>query len=140
MEKSEIGILISRADRKVIRRFRALIEKEPIKVIKEPTAGSIMVTAKDFLDVAFCLGEVLVTEALVEYEDTKGYGLIIGDEPEKALVLAFIDAVYKSKNESLKKKLETILLKTKTTIEEKDKLERAVISKTRVNFEIMAKR
>ncbi|MCX7724043.1 MAG: phosphonate C-P lyase system protein PhnG [Thermodesulfovibrio sp.] len=140
MEKREIGILISKSDKKVIQKLKALIEKEPIKIIKKPTVGSIMVTARDAFDVVFCLGEVLATEALLEYKDTKGCGLIIGDEPEKALVLAFIDAVYKSKDEPLKKKLKMILSKIKMNIEENDKLEKAIISKTRVNFETMAKR
>lgn len=140
MEKREIGILISKSEKKIINRLKTIIEKEPIKIIKKPSVGSIMVTAKDSFDVVFCLGEVLVTEALLEYEDNKGYGLIVGDDPERALVLAFIDAVYKSKNEKLKEKVKTILSKAKSKVEKSETLEMAIVSKTRVNFEVMAKR
>lgn len=40
----------------------------------------------------FYLGEVMVTECTVEIEGSRGLGVIMGDEPERAYQLAVVDA------------------------------------------------
>ncbi len=62
-----------------------------------------MVSATDPFDVDFHLGEALVTEALVEYEGVQGYGMVMGDQPERALAAASVDAIARAGSPELAK-------------------------------------
>jgi phosphonate C-P lyase system protein PhnG len=61
-------------------------------VRQAPRAGMVMVTVRDCFDTPFHLGEVLVSEAEVALDGHHGYGLICGDAPEQALLLAAVEA------------------------------------------------
>lgn len=58
-----------------------------------PRAGLVMCTVRDPFDTPFHLGEVLVSEAEVVFNGHAGCGVICGDEPERALLLAAVEAV-----------------------------------------------
>jgi len=62
------------------------------RVQRAPRAGLVMYTVRDPFDTPFHLGEVLVSEAEVLLDGQLGYGAICGDEPERALLLAAVDA------------------------------------------------
>jgi alpha-D-ribose 1-methylphosphonate 5-triphosphate synthase subunit PhnG len=66
------------------------------RVQRAPRSGLVMVTVNDPFDTLFHLGEVLVSEAEVVFEGIPGYGAICGDEPERALLLAAVEAVERS--------------------------------------------
>jgi phosphonate C-P lyase system protein PhnG len=55
-----------------------------------------MVTVRDPFDTPFHLGEVLVCEAEVAFGGHTGRGAVCGDEPERALLLAAVEAVERS--------------------------------------------
>lgn len=139
-DMKDLGILITKADKKIINKLKNLMLNEKMTILREPTTGLIMATALDSFKTEFCLGEILVTLASIEYENSKGYGIIIGDEPDRALVLAFIMALMKSNNDGLKKKFIKTLSLLRETISKNEKIEKAIILKTKVNFETMVKR
>jgi phosphonate C-P lyase system protein PhnG len=58
------------------------------RVLQAPRAGLVMVTVRDPFGTPFHLGEVLVSEAEVDLDGCTGYGMVCGDEPEQALLLA----------------------------------------------------
>jgi phosphonate C-P lyase system protein PhnG len=62
------------------------------RVTRPPRTGLVMATVRDPFDTAFHLGEVLVTEALVETGGKVASGMILGDAPQKALLLAAVEA------------------------------------------------
>jgi alpha-D-ribose 1-methylphosphonate 5-triphosphate synthase subunit PhnG len=64
-----------------------------LRVQRAPQAGLIMVTVRDPFDTPFHLGEVLVCETEVAFDGHTGYGALCGDEPERALLLAAVEAV-----------------------------------------------
>ena len=62
------------------------------RVQRAPRAGLVMLTVCDPFDTLFHLGEVLVSEAEVVFDGHSGCGAICGDEPERALLLAAVEA------------------------------------------------
>ncbi|QER41872.1 phosphonate C-P lyase system protein PhnG [Thermodesulfobacterium sp. TA1] len=132
--------VVVKMDQKSLNIFFKMLSMEEVKVKKGPQAGCLMIKAKDCFGVEFCLGEALVFEAEVEYKGIKGYGLVLAEEEEKAVAIAVLEAVFKSDEENLKKKLHRFLSKEKKKIEEAWEKERKLIAKTKVQFETMVKR
>jgi alpha-D-ribose 1-methylphosphonate 5-triphosphate synthase subunit PhnG len=62
------------------------------RVERAPRAGLVMYTVRDPFDTPFHVGEVLVSESEVAMDGHLGYGAICGDEPERALLLAAVEA------------------------------------------------
>jgi alpha-D-ribose 1-methylphosphonate 5-triphosphate synthase subunit PhnG len=66
----------------------------PVSVIKPPEAGMLMVRHDDPLQhTPFFLGEAYVTECEVEVDGRHGYGCCLGQDDERALCAAIVDAV-----------------------------------------------
>ena len=59
---------------------------------RAPRSGLVMSSIRDPFDTPFHLGEVLVSEAEVVCDGQPGCGVICGDEPERALLLAAVEA------------------------------------------------
>ena len=137
MEREEI---IIKMDQKALRNLKKLFLKRVFSKRKPPKPGLLMMRVKDSFETDFYLGEILVTEAEVEYHEVKGYGMVIGDEPERALVLATLDAIFKSNDEALKQMIEDFLEEERKKIISEEEIAKKLIAKTKVNFEIMAKR
>lgn len=116
---------------------KEIMDNYPIKTIEEPNNGLVMVkmreTAKKNL---FYLGEIFVTEAKVQVEDSIGIGIVYGNNQELAFCLAVIDAAY---NGSLKEteSWSEILLNEEKNIKIEANKYQAKILKTKVSFETM---
>ena len=109
------------------------------RVQRAPRAGLVMVTVRDSFDTPFHLGEVLVSEAEVVFDGHSGYGAICGDEPERALLLAAVEAAERSGRSGVLGGIGEFIRK----LEEKHGEERACSSRlaaaTAVRFESMKK-
>jgi phosphonate C-P lyase system protein PhnG len=109
------------------------------RVQRAPRAGLVMVTVRDPFDTPFHLGEVLVSEAEVVFDGHSGYGASCGDEPERALLLAAVEAAERSGRSSVLGGIGEFIRK----LEEKHGEERACSSRlaaaTEVRFESMKK-
>ena len=116
-----------------------LLVTEEIQITHPPRAGLIMMTVKDSLAVNFHLGEVLVTEAEVLLRGERGYGLIIGEEPRKALARAAADALLRcGRPVLLCKQVSDCLERSRQRQNTKYAEEAALVASTRVNFDLMA--
>lgn len=62
------------------------------RIRREPRSGLVMSSVRDPFDTHFHLGEVLVSEAQVVCGGQVGCGVICGDEPQRALLLAAVEA------------------------------------------------
>ena len=110
-----------------------------VKIIKQNTA-LVMMRVRDSVEKEiFNLGEVLVSEAWVEINDVLGYSLVLGDDAEKALAGAVLDAVCEIKH-PFSEKIITILNQEKFYYKKERIKEYAKIKSTKVEFEAMAKR
>jgi alpha-D-ribose 1-methylphosphonate 5-triphosphate synthase subunit PhnG len=109
------------------------------RVQRAPQAGLVMVTVRDPFDTPFHLGEVLVSEAEVVFNGHSGYGAICGDEPERALLLAAVEAAERSGREAVLGCIGELIGR----LEERSVEERVCSSKlaaaTAVRFESMKK-
>jgi alpha-D-ribose 1-methylphosphonate 5-triphosphate synthase subunit PhnG len=73
-----------------------LLAGEEITITRPPKTGLMMMTVWDCFDTDFHLGEVLTTEAEVSLAGETGYGMVLGEDPRKALARAAIDAILRS--------------------------------------------
>jgi alpha-D-ribose 1-methylphosphonate 5-triphosphate synthase subunit PhnG len=122
-------------DGRAISRLLKLLGPEDLKVLKAPKTGLLMMSVKDPFGTDFHLGEVLVTEAYVERDGIIGYGMAIGDDPERALAAASIDLL--SRAGGMGQNVDKLLAAQAKKIREKEKAEEALVAGTRVSFESM---
>ena len=102
MDPAEVALWTSdAADCRILR----ILAGTPLAVRHEPKIGLTMMTVTDGNGANFHLGEVLMTQAQVEYLGHAGYGAVQGNRPEKALVRAALEAVMTSDDEALKTRL-----------------------------------
>jgi alpha-D-ribose 1-methylphosphonate 5-triphosphate synthase subunit PhnG len=109
------------------------------RVQRAPRAGLVMLTLRDPFDTPFHPGEVLVSEAEVVFDGHSGCGAICGDEPERALLLAAVEAAEGSGRAAVPGEIGEFI----GGLEKKHAQERARFSKlaaaTAVRFESMQK-
>ncbi|OIP91826.1 MAG: hypothetical protein AUK24_02325 [Syntrophaceae bacterium CG2_30_49_12] len=113
--------------------------EEGIAIVKPPRTGLLMMTVQDSFDADFYLGEILVTEAEVESRGKTGYAMVMGDEPERALLAASIEAIMRGDNEDLKKQIRGFVSEQMEKIDSIREKESALIAMTKVSFESMSK-
>lgn len=113
--------------------------EQDISIIKPPQTGLLMMTVKDSFDADFYLGEILATEAEVESRGKTGYAMVMGDEPERALLAASLEAIVQGDNEDLKKQIRGFVSEQREKIDSIKEKESALIAKTKVSFESMSK-
>ncbi|WP_448587979.1 phosphonate C-P lyase system protein PhnG [Thermocrinis sp.] len=131
--------VVLKMDKRAFEKLKAMLPEVSVK--KEPRAGLLMVKVKDCFDMDFCLGEALVYEAEVEYKGQRGYAMaLLEDDPERVLALAVLDAFFMSEEEKLKQKILKFLRKQEEKLLKREELERKLLAKTKVEFEIMPKR
>jgi phosphonate C-P lyase system protein PhnG len=68
------------------------------QVRRGPETGLVMYRVRDPFDTEFHLGEVLLCETEVTLDGHSGWGMVSGDEPERALLLASVEAAQASGN------------------------------------------
>ncbi len=121
-----------------VEEFARLLPSEEIQITRPPKTGLLMMAARDSFQTDFYLGEILVTEVEVEYAGVKGYAMISGDEHRKATLAASAEAVLRSGNEAIARRIDDFLSAQAEKREALEKRERLMIAATKVNFETMA--
>ena len=126
MSKSEGSILSELAD--------CIKRKHNIVIIKDPGKTLAMIKMREPVkESLFYIGEVIVCEAVVELDGTKGMAVTMGDDFEKILNMAIIDAAC---NKGVFEWENSLLTLEKAQIEKEQK-ENAMHLKTMVNFTSM---
>ena len=135
MDKKRLTGILSKADRGIVASLSADIQQshQPV-IIKEPGKTLTMIKLREPVKQSlFYLGEVIVSEAAVEIGGVKGFAVVMGDDLEKALDMAIIDAAV---NCGVFKGEDTLLaLEQQQT--DRVMRENAMHLKTMVNFESM---
>ncbi len=131
--------LISRLAPDSLLQLFDLMAPEGVEILKEPESGLLMMAARDSLDTDFYLGEILVTEAEAEYRGFQGYAMVLGEEPEKALLAAALEAICRSDHEALQKRIRKFLESRHGELAAAAATERKLIARTKVSFETMVK-
>jgi alpha-D-ribose 1-methylphosphonate 5-triphosphate synthase subunit PhnG len=103
----------------------------------EPRIGLAMMTVRDPFDTVFCLGEALVTEAVVRSGEVRGWGAVLGDAPQRAVLCAALDLLGRTGNEAaLARAAELLGPESSRHARARDR-EAALVARTRVQFDLM---
>ena len=114
----------------------AIVNAFSCRIITHPSPGMIMIKHIDPIEkTPFYLGEAYVTQCEVEVDGKMGYGCVLGDDPERALYGAIIDAVA-GNNMPVSEDISSGLDSEKASILEKWAEESRRIAKTKVNFDV----
>ena len=94
MEKKRLFQILSRAQRNdVIRLGERIQQQYPVTIVKKPEKSLTMIRMREPVkNSLFYLGEAIITEAVVSLGDTVGTAVTMGDDFEKTLHMAIIDA------------------------------------------------
>ena len=127
--------IMAKADKRELAELSAEIQKSytPV-VIKEPGKTLAMIRMREPVKQSlFYIGEVIVCEAAVEIDGTKGLAVVMGDDAEKTLNIAIIDAAI---NKGVFSDMDKLVELEKGQIDLIMR-ENALHMKTMVNFESM---
>lgn len=135
MEKKRLFRIMAKADGKTVAELAEKIKGNyPVVIIKGPQKTLTMIRMREPVKSSlFHLGEVIVTEAVVELDGTRGTAVTMGDDFEKALDMAVIDAAC---NKGVFAD-EEALLELEKAQTERERKENAMHLKTMVNFTSM---
>lgn len=138
MERARITRIVAECDVDRLKDWVKLIEKNhTVHRVHEPQKTLVMAKARDSATFdPFYLGEILATECTVKIDDNIGFGLLTGDQPERAYMIAVIDAAFNGKLSEIGDILPS-MMDEENKISEKQKRELAHSERTRVNFETM---
>jgi alpha-D-ribose 1-methylphosphonate 5-triphosphate synthase subunit PhnG len=132
MDKKRLSKVLAKASAEQVAEIAEKIkENYEIVLVKEPSKTLTMIKMREPVKSSlFYIGEVIVTECIVEIDGTKGIAVTMGDNFEKTLDMAVIDAAC---NKGVFGDMETLLNLEK---EQNLKLakENAMHLKTMVNF------
>ena len=129
--------VIMAMNRESLPKLSELLTDEEIQVIRTPQTSLLMMVARDPFVTDFCLGEILVTEAETEYQGHRGYAMVMGDEPEKAMLIAAVAAIFQGNNENFKIRIDQLLAPLAARLRRAADRERRLLTKTQVSFESM---
>jgi len=94
VDKKQLTKILARADKRDIATLAADIQKmhKPV-IVKEPDKTLTMIKMREPVKQSlFYIGEVIVCEAAVEIDGVLGVAVLMGDDSEKTLNMAIIDA------------------------------------------------
>ena len=81
----------------VVDLIRPVMDKYPVRVLRKPAKTLVMIKMRETVAKAkFYLGEMLACEAMVELEGKKGFALMMGDDTQKVMASAVVDALRKT--------------------------------------------
>lgn len=135
MEKKRLFQILSRAERSdVIRLGQELQQQYPVTIVKKPEKSLTMIRMREPVKKSlFYLGEAIITEAVVTLEGTVGTAVTMGDDFEKTLYMAVIDA---AENRGVFARND-LLLEWEQAQQRRIAQENAMFQKTKVDFHSM---
>ncbi|MEA3363876.1 MAG: phosphonate C-P lyase system protein PhnG [Thermodesulfobacteriota bacterium] len=130
--------IVNDISREAVRELLELAETAPIEIVSTPRSGLTMMHVLDAFDSEFLLGEILVSSAEVVLNGQRGYGMVIGDEPERSLARACAEVLLHGEDEVLKNRMQKLLERERQTLNEQRRHEEQLIAGTKVSFDLMA--
>jgi len=135
MDKKRLTKILARADKEAVAALSADIQRShrPV-VVKEPGKTLTMIKMREPVKQSlFYIGEVIVCEATVEIDGIQGTAVTMGDDTEKVLDMAIIDAAV---NKGIFSGMDA-LLELERQQDDRVMRENAMHLKTMVNFTSM---
>jgi alpha-D-ribose 1-methylphosphonate 5-triphosphate synthase subunit PhnG len=108
-----------------------------VKLLSGPRQGLVMLRVRETVaNSRFNAGEIAVTEVKLELDGAFGFGMIIGDQPRRALAMALVDAA-RRKGGPLVALIDEQLNALDQQIAHDNVRMQALVSTTKVDFERM---
>lgn len=138
MEAARRYEILAEAEISVLRRWaEAVTATHQVLVLKPPNVCLVHLQARDPVQGgAFFLGEVLISECRVEIDGTFGYGCALGEDYERALCAAIIDAAV-NLHHPLSASIGQDLEGQRMEIRQRRLAQMHLSGRTRVDFDVM---
>lgn len=112
-------------------------EKRQIKLLSGPRQGLVMLRVRETVaNSLFNAGEVLVTEVKLELDEQFGFGMVIGNNPRRAMAVALVDAALR-KGGPIADQLRRELIELERQLTDANQQMNGLVAATKVEFERM---
>jgi alpha-D-ribose 1-methylphosphonate 5-triphosphate synthase subunit PhnG len=123
-----------------LKRLRAAVEQleesHVVRMVREPSICLTMIRAEDSVEgQEFFLGEAVTTECEVEVNGHSGYGLCLGEEPERAYCLAVADALIEAP-QGPPAALDDFIAAAHQDLERAERVEFGQVMRSKVDFKL----
>jgi alpha-D-ribose 1-methylphosphonate 5-triphosphate synthase subunit PhnG len=133
---AQIGVVDS-LDEPTAGRIAAVLGMERFEVVAGPRTELVMMTVTDPFDTDFHLGEVLVTQAVVQAGGVRGWGMSVGEVPQRALLKAILDSLARAGDVPALRRAAALLAPEQARVEAERRREAELVARTRVQFDLM---
>ena len=107
-----------------------------VKLLSGPQTGMVMLRVQESVaDSQFNAGEVLVTRVQLEVAGQRGFAMVLGDAPRRALAVALIDALIRRDDGTQAGAIMAALLRLEARVSERRHTKNRLIARTTVDFE-----
>lgn len=140
MNRQERTRILVMGDRTVLDRMAREIESAyELVTVKEPIEELVMLKVRESAQrTQFYLGEALMTSCVVRLGKTYGYGMVLGEDHQKALDLAVVDAAYAAEGSFCAAHgFDELLRQEHERLQEAKRLRNEALLKTQVDFSTM---
>ncbi len=117
--------------------YQMISKHHQVKLVKSPQKTLTMIKVRETTgNSLFYLGEAICTECMVSVDDIRGFSVLLGDDFEKAVSAASIDAVLHSDYLEKEEIIDCLSKIERRKMEEKSYIN-AEINKSKVDFNLM---
>jgi phosphonate C-P lyase system protein PhnG len=136
---NRIRKILPEMDAEEIKALSVALPLDQATVVQAPHTGLIMAKASDCFDTVFYLGEVLVSQAVVEYNGRSGQATLIGDHLCAVMVAALLEALDFEDDIQFLEGARAICAPAAQRLALRQEREAQLTAATQVNFHSMAK-
>lgn len=99
IEKRRLSKILAKCDTDILKMLaEPVMETHSVTILRKPAKTMVMIRMKETVAKAqYYLGEMLACEAMIQLGGSKGFALMAGDDLDKVLYGAVIDAALKEK-------------------------------------------
>ena len=140
MERKTRTRILVEGDRDVLDQLaREVEQKHDVALVKEPTEELVMLRVRESAQRAqFYVGDALMTSCVVRIGSTYGYGMVMGEDHDKAFDLAVVDAAYTFDSAACEEAgWNALLAQSDERLQAKKRMRNEVLLKTQVDFSTM---
>ncbi|WP_313527209.1 phosphonate C-P lyase system protein PhnG [Anaerotignum sp.] len=139
MEKKRLFNIMANAKTDVLKDLaKKITDHHEIVIVKEPSKTLTMVKMREPVKRSlFYIGEVMVSECIVEMKGVKGMAVTMGDDFKKSLYMAIIDCGFNNGVSEMEEITDKLRLLEAKQLKKREK-ENALHLKTMVNFNTMS--
>lgn len=138
MEREKLGYLLQNTDKeKLMALVGDIVESSSVSILANPAQQTLMVPVLDpVTKKKFYSGEVLITQAIVDIDGHKGWGMVMDKKADLALAVAICDAAFSAgiKQNEISALAETAAEALRIKLQEEAKK----VASTKVSFDMMS--